>query len=95
MYIGSEKESTRYVRKSKNGRDHTYFRTKKINRFICDCCGEEFSRPHAKMSPKRMNNTYYHVCNMCDSKRFAQKKGVEKRKLWDLPASSDIPIGRL
>lgn len=47
------------------------------------------------MDPKRLNNNYFHVCSNCDAKVFAQKKGVEKKKVWNMSASSDIPIGKL
>jgi len=47
------------------------------------------------MDPKRVSNNYYHVCNGCDAKVFAQKKGVDRKKIWDLPASLDIPISKL
>jgi hypothetical protein len=47
------------------------------------------------MDPKRISNTYYHVCASCDAKRFAQRKGVEKRMIWNMPASSMIPIDKL
>jgi len=40
------------------------------------------------MDPKRLNNNYYHVCGDCDAKRFAQEKGVEARRVWDMPVSS-------
>jgi hypothetical protein len=47
------------------------------------------------MDPKRVSNNYFHICPNCDAKRFAQRKGVEKRKIWDMPASSMMPIGKL
>jgi hypothetical protein len=47
------------------------------------------------MDPKRLNNKYFHVCDMCDSKRFAQTKGVEQKKVWDKPVSSLDDISRL
>jgi hypothetical protein len=47
------------------------------------------------MDPKRLSNNYFHVCENCNAKVFAQKKGVEKKKMWDLPASSNIPISKL
>lgn len=40
------------------------------------------------MDPKRLNNNFYHVCGNCDPKKFAQLKGVEARKVWDMPVSS-------
>jgi hypothetical protein len=47
------------------------------------------------MDPKRISNNYFHVCTNCDSKKFAQKKGIEKKQIWDMPASSELPVGRL
>jgi|TARA_B100001094_G_scaffold46603_1_gene41781 hypothetical protein len=47
------------------------------------------------MDPKRLTNNYFHVCSSCDAKRFAQKKGVEKKQVWNMTASSTTPIGKL
>ena len=47
------------------------------------------------MDYKRLNNNYFHVCDNCDSKKFAQKKGVERKQVWNMSASSDVPIGKL
>jgi hypothetical protein len=47
------------------------------------------------MDSKRKSNRYYHVCSNCDAKRFAQKKGVDRRKLWDLPVDSETELGRI
>lgn len=47
------------------------------------------------MSPKRLSNNYFHCCKNCDPKKFAQKKGAEKRTIWDMPASSLADISRL
>jgi hypothetical protein len=47
------------------------------------------------MDPKRLSNNYFHVCSNCDAKVFAQKKGVERKRVWNLYASSDIPISKL
>jgi len=46
------------------------------------------------MNPKRLNNLVYHVCGNCDPKRFAQEKGVEARKVWDMPVSSLKTLGQ-
>jgi hypothetical protein len=40
------------------------------------------------MDPARATNQFYHVCNNCDAKQFAQAKGVERRKIWEMPVSS-------
>jgi hypothetical protein len=94
MFIKSLKESYQHTRKSKLGKDHTYTRYRTVLVFKCDNCDEEFKRERAAMDPKRVNNNYFHVCPCCDAKRFAQRKGVEKRFIWDMPASSTLPIGR-
>jgi hypothetical protein len=35
------------------------------------------------------------VCETCDPKRFAQKKGVQKRLVWNMPAGSEIDISKI
>ena len=84
-----------YKRKSKHGNTHEYYRYFTVIMLRCDNCDSEFERPRSKMDPKRLNNNYFHVCSGCDAKVFAQKKGVEKKKVWNMSASSDIPIGKL
>ena len=61
----------------------------------CDSCSEVIYRDKGSMDPKRINNNFYHVCADCDPKKFAQLKGVEARKIWDIPASSLKTIGQL
>lgn len=95
MYLNEEKEIVEYSRLSKHGNSHRYYRSKTIAVFRCDNCGDIFRRDRAKMSPKRLSNNYFHVCALCDAKKFAQKKGVENRKIWDMPASSLDDISRL
>jgi hypothetical protein len=88
MYIGTEFRQTQYMRTSKRGKHHTYSRNKTVVVFRCDCCQGVFTRDKGNMDPKRLNNNYYHVCGNCDAKKFAQEKGVESRKVWDMPVSS-------
>ena len=95
MFIKEFKEETRHVRKSKSGTEHAYTRKCTYAVFRCDNCDEEFVRPRGSMDPKRLNNNYFHVCKTCDSKKFAQKKGVERKQVWNLHASSSIPISKL
>ena len=95
MFIKEISIRERHQRRSKNGHMHNYYRDKRIVILRCDNCDTEFERERGKMDPKRLNNNYFHVCNNCDSKKFAQKKGVERKQIWDLPASSDIPISRI
>lgn len=79
---------TWHMRSSKLGKQHTYCRKKTMVLMQCDVCKEEFSRPRGSMDPKRISNDYYHVCETCDVKRFAQKMGVETKKIWKADASS-------
>ena len=91
MFIKEFQEETRHTRRSKSGRKHSYKRAKTIVVLRCDNCDTEFSRERGTMDPKRLSNNYFHVCHKCDAKTFAQKKGVEKKQMWNLSASSDIP----
>jgi hypothetical protein len=95
MYLKEETEALTYTRVSKLGKEHMHTRIKRICVFRCDCCGAVFRRDRAKMSPKRLSNNYFHCCNNCDSKRFAQKKGTDRRTIWDRPASSLDDISKL
>ena len=95
MFLGEFKEKTRHTRKSKLGIEHTYERERTYCNFRCDNCGKEFKRERGKMDPKRISNNYFHVCETCDSKVFAQKMGVIRKQIWDLPASSDLDISKL
>lgn len=95
MFIRIEKEKTLHTRTSKLGHEHSYYREKSVVVFRCDNCGEIFTRDRGKIEPKRLSNKYFHCCSNCNSKQFAQKKGVERKKIWDMPASSLKPIGRI
>lgn len=95
MFLGIEKEVKTYYRSSKLGILHEYTRTRTLVLFRCDNCGEEFHRLKEKVSPKRLSNNYFHCCPNCDSKRFAQKKGAERRTIWDMSVNSDLDISRL
>ena len=95
MFIGTEFRENHHVRVSKKGKTHTYSRKKTILVMRCDCCGEVFSRDKGLMDPNRVSNAVYHVCGNCDAKKFAQSKGVEARRVWDMPVSSLKPISQL
>jgi len=95
MYMGTEFKQTQHVRTSKRGKHHTYMRKKTVIVFRCDNCQEVFKRDKGDMDPKRLSNNYYHVCADCDPKKFAQSKGVESRRVWDMPVSSLKTIGGL
>ena len=95
MFIREFKSQTRHVRKSKTGKEHTYSRDVTLVVMRCDNCNTEFERPRGSMDPKRISNNYFHVCKNCDAKKFAQKMGVTKKNIWDMPASSDLDISKL
>jgi DNA-directed RNA polymerase subunit RPC12/RpoP len=95
MFIKTEYVITEHTRPSKLGHDHTYRRKKSVLVFRCDSCGETFTRDKGSMSPERVSNNFYHVCSNCNAKKFAQEKGVERRKIWDMPVSSLKNIGHL
>jgi len=95
MFTGTRIEKTQHTRKSKLGVEHSYERERTYALFRCDSCGIEFSRERGKMDPKRLSNNYFHVCSNCDAKRFAQKRGIQKKQVWDLPASSNLDISKL
>jgi len=94
MYIGREIEKTVYKRASKNGTMHTYTRSKTLAVLRCDQCDSVFRRELKKINQRRLSNNYFHVCANCDTKRFAQRKGVERKKIWDMPASTELPVGK-
>lgn len=95
MFLKEEIEKYQHQRVSKLGNAHSYVREKTVAVFRCDNCGEIFKRDRAKMSPKRLNNNYFHVCSNCNAKKFAQRKGVEKKHIWDMPASSLDDVSKL
>ena len=94
MLIEEIRVKNNYVRKSKLGKEHQYVRVKSMLRLVCDCCGSQFLRDRGSMDPNRINNNYYHVCDNCDAKKFAQQKGVDKRRIWNIGVNTDIPINK-
>ena len=94
MFLKTEIRKTEYIRTSKLGHGHTYFRNKTVALFRCDNCDEKFERDIRKIDRKRLSNNFFHVCSKCDAKRFAQRKGVEQKKIWDLPASVELPVSK-
>lgn len=94
MFLKTEIQQSQYVRHSKTGTEHTYNRSKTVAVFRCDNCDYEFKRELKKIDHRRMSNNYFHVCSNCDAKRFAQRKGIERKQIWDMPASSTLPVGK-
>jgi len=95
MYIKEFLVAKRYTRLSKCGVKHEYTRNRTVLVLRCDNCNTEFERLRSSMDPNRINNNYFHVCGSCDSKKFAQKMGVTRKHIWDLPASSGLDISKL
>jgi NAD-dependent SIR2 family protein deacetylase len=95
MFIQFIQRQQTYTRSSKLGQEHTYSRTKTFAVFRCDNCGKVFERERGRVSSKRFNNHYFHVCSKCDAKRFAQRKGIERKHIWDKPASIADDISKL
>ena len=95
MLLEQKKVTTTYKRLSKLGKEHEHTRTKIVLVLRCDNCSKVFERDQAKINSKRRSNAYFHVCPECDAKRFAQRKGVERRFIWDKPASSSDDISKL
>lgn len=94
MFLKKESRKTEYQRTSKLGSLHKYWREKIIAIFRCDSCDAIFERDLKHMDYRRLSNNYFHVCSNCDAKRFAQKRGVDKKTIWDMPASSTLPVGK-
>jgi hypothetical protein len=92
MIIETKRVTLTYVRYSKLKNAHPYSRTKTIVVIKCDCCQSLFEREKGSMDHKRLSNNYFHVCSNCNSKQFAQKKGVERRQLWNISVDSDLKI---
>jgi hypothetical protein len=95
MFIREYQVKKRYERISKLKIKHSYYRSVSMIVLRCDNCNIEFERARGKMDPKRLSNSYFHVCKNCDSKKFAQKKGVEQKQKWNMTASSSTPISKL
>jgi ribosomal protein L24E len=95
MFIRIDTEKVVYRRQSKLGQWHDYERKKSVVVLRCDSCGENFTRDKGNMDPNRLNNNVFHCCSSCDPKRFAQKKGAERKIIWDKTVSSLDDISKL
>jgi hypothetical protein len=95
MFIRLEIKDQMYVRTSKLGIEHEYMRKKTLVVLRCDNCKTVFTRDKGSLDPRRLNNSFFHCCTGCDTKRFAQRKGIERRTVWDMPASSMKDISEM
>ncbi len=94
MFLNKKIVVCEYDRPSKTGLIHTYTRKKTVAVLRCDNCDSVFERDLKHLQSKRLSNNYFHCCSNCDPKRFAQRKGVEQKKIWDMPASTTLPVGK-
>jgi hypothetical protein len=94
MFLKKKTVKNQYTRISKLGTAHDYFRKKIVAMFRCDNCDEIFERDLKQIDHRRLSNNYFHCCSNCDAKRFAQRKGAERKTIWDMPASLDWPVGK-
>lgn len=95
MFIDTEIETTEHSRASKLGKIYKFFRKKTLAVFRCDNCNSVFKRDLKHISRKRLSNNFFHCCSQCDPKRFAQKKGAERKIIWNRPVSSLDDISKL
>jgi len=95
MIISTQKIETTHDRTSKLGVIHSYTRIKTLVTIECDHCNRIFEREQGQMDPKRLSNNYFHVCSNCNPKQFAQRRGAERRRLWDMSVDSDVDISRI
>lgn len=94
MFLKTETVITEYQRQSKLGKIYKFARKKIEATFRCDSCDVIFQRDLKHVDRKRLSNNYFHCCAECDAKRFAQRKGIERKQIWDMPASLDWPVGK-
>jgi hypothetical protein len=94
MFLELKRKKTAYTRKSKAGLEHEYYRWCSVAVFRCDNCDQLFEKTLKQIHSQRLSNNYFHVCSNCDAKRFGQKRAVEKKKIWDMPASLDLPVSK-
>lgn len=94
MFLNVKIVENQYIRRSKCGKEHAYKRKKTLAVFRCDNCDNSFTRDLKHIDRKRLSNNFFHCCPLCDAKRFAQRKGVEQKKIWDMPASTDLPVAK-
>ncbi len=95
MFLETKRITKTYIRASKHGLEHSYQRSSTVAVFRCDCCNCLFERSVGHMDRRRLNNNYFHVCSNCDAKRFAQSKGVERRRIWNMSVDADIDISKI
>ena len=94
MFLTTKTIIKKYKRKSKSGLEHEYSRKTTVALFRCDNCNASFERTLKQINRKRLSNNYFHCCPNCDAKVFAQRKGIEQKKIWNMSAGSNLPVGK-
>lgn len=47
------------------------------------------------MDRRRLTEEHVHVCQSCDQKQYAQRKGAESRRFWNTTVDLDKDIGSI
>lgn len=94
MHISTLIERTSYIRR-RNNKEEVVKASRKIYVLKCDNCLTEFTRSSKQMKSSRANNFVTHVCENCDTKRFAQTRSTISRRINSYDASSNITIDSL
>jgi hypothetical protein len=92
MLVSIRQIRKEYQRLSKQGRVHPYFRTYEVAVLQCDSCGLQFTRRTRDMDPRRLTAEHSHVCGSCNQKQYAQSKGVENKRFWNITVDLDQDI---
>jgi hypothetical protein len=95
MILETKTVTVQRTRKSKLGVEHQYMRNKTVVVIRCDSCNCTFERDLGQMDHRRLDRAYTHVCSQCNQKQFAQQKGVERRRFWNIPVDTDLDIGKI
>lgn len=91
----TKRVEAKYTRSSKLGHSHLYTRVKTLVVFRCDSCQDIFTRLLGNIDHRRLNNEFFHVCPNCNQKSFAQRKGVERRRLWNISVDAELDISKI
>ena len=95
MLVEIKQIRVEYLRISKTGKTHGYFRIRDVALLQCDSCNTQFERRVSQMDYRRLSPEYTHVCPKCNQKQFAQQKGAEGRKFWNTTVDLDIDIDKI
>ena len=92
MLIAIRQILKEYQRPSKQGLIHKYVRKHEVALLQCDSCSRQFERRVRDMDRRRLTTDHLHVCDYCNQKKYAQKKGTESRRFWSTTVDLDKDI---